>query len=53
MVVSVLLILTPGYFVNNGKSTTEIISKIIISIFTVGCAAVVEEMILEGLLCIY
>ncbi|ABS32544.1 CPBP family intramembrane metalloprotease [Clostridium botulinum] len=48
IMVSVLLILTPGYFVNNGKSTTEIISKIIISIFTVGCAAVVEEMIFRG-----
>ncbi len=47
--VSILLILTPGYFINNQKSTIEIISKIIVSIFTVGFGAgVVEEMFFRG-----
>lgn len=33
VIVSVLLILTPGHFINNEKSITETISKIIISFF--------------------
>ena len=47
--VSILLILTPGYFINNEKSTIEVINKVIISIFTVGLGAgVVEEMFFRG-----
>lgn len=49
LIVAAILMMTPGYFVNNDKSTTEIISKVISSIFILGLGAgIVEEIIFRG-----
>jgi hypothetical protein len=49
VMVSNILLLTPGTYINNGKSSNEIISTIIIAIFTVGFGAgFAEELIFRG-----
>lgn len=47
--VSVILIFTPGHFINNEMSANDTITRIIISFFTIGFGSgIVEEMIFRG-----